>query len=68
MRAVPGPGESNDEGELHGLAGVHVVDGAALPSLLEKPHTLTVMANADRIGRRLAARLRAHACWERAPN
>jgi len=57
MRAAPGIGECDCDGELHGLADVHVVDGAALPSLPAKPHTLIVMANADRIGRRLAARL-----------
>ena len=45
-------------GELHGLMGVHVVDGACLPSLTEKSHTLTIMANADRIARRIAKNIR----------
>ena len=40
-----------------GLEGVHVVDGACLPSLTEKSHTLTIMANADRIGRNLARQM-----------
>jgi choline dehydrogenase-like flavoprotein len=31
------------------LPGVHVVDGAVLPVLPAKAHTLTIMANADRI-------------------
>jgi choline dehydrogenase-like flavoprotein len=53
MRAAPLPGETNSLGELHGLDGVHVVDGACLPTLSEKSHTLTIMANADRIGRAL---------------
>lgn len=44
------------DGEVAGLPGLHVVDGAALPVLPAKAHTLTIMANADRIGRLLAAR------------
>jgi choline dehydrogenase-like flavoprotein len=43
-------------GELHAAPGLHVVDGAALPTLPSKHVTLTIMANADRIGRHLAAR------------
>ena len=54
MRSSPARGETNACGELAGLPGVHVVDGASLSALHEKPHTLTIMANADRIGRRLA--------------
>jgi choline dehydrogenase-like flavoprotein len=54
MRINPVPGETGSTGELFGLAGVHVVDGAALPLLSEKSHTLTIMANATRIGERLA--------------
>lgn len=56
MREAPVEGETNASGELYGLGGVHVVDGACLPTLTEKSHTLTIMANADRIGRILAAR------------
>jgi len=41
-------------GELVGGNGVHVVDGACLPMLTGKSHTLTIMANADRIGRAVA--------------
>ena len=51
MRASPGPGETSWRGEVAGLDGVFVVDGACLPALPEKSHTLTIMANADRIAR-----------------
>ncbi len=57
MRLKPALGETNAQGELAGLAGVHIVDGACLPSLSEKSHTLTIMANADRIGRILAMQM-----------
>lgn len=36
-------------GQLADMPGVHVVDGAALPALSAKNHTLTLMANAMRI-------------------
>ena len=55
MRKAPDKGETDSNGEVAGLNGVHVVDGACLPVLSEKPHTLTVMANADRIGRAISA-------------
>jgi choline dehydrogenase-like flavoprotein len=54
MRAQPTPGATGATGELAGLPGVHVVDGACLPTLTAKSHTLTIMANADRIARKLA--------------
>ncbi|NUT88930.1 GMC family oxidoreductase [Pseudomonas corrugata] len=54
MHAQPKIGQTDSLGEIVGLPGVHVVDGACLPSLTEKSHTLTIMANADRIGRALA--------------
>jgi choline dehydrogenase-like flavoprotein len=41
-------------GELNGAPGVHIVDGSVLPSIPSTFTTLTVMANADRIGRHLA--------------
>ena len=41
-------------GELNGAPGIHVVDGAVLPSLSAKYPTLTIMANAARIGSELA--------------
>lgn len=59
MREFPQHGETTALGELLGLGGVHVVDGACLPSLSEKSHTLTLMANADRIGRAVAGQMNA---------
>ena len=53
MCSQPGPGQTDARGELYGLADVYVADGASLTSLSEKSHTLTIMANADRIGRGL---------------
>ena len=41
-------------GEVNGAPGLHAVDGAALPSLPPRNPTLTIMANADRIGTALA--------------
>jgi choline dehydrogenase-like flavoprotein len=41
-------------GELNAAPGVHLVDGSILPGISAKPTTLTIMANADRIGRHLA--------------
>lgn len=57
MRAEPRPHEAGADGEVAGLPGVHVVDAAALARLPAKAHTLTVMANADRIAGLTAARL-----------
>jgi choline dehydrogenase-like flavoprotein len=54
MRATPAPHEAQASGEIAGLPGVYVVDGAALSSLPAKAHTLTIMANADRVARELA--------------
>jgi choline dehydrogenase-like flavoprotein len=41
------------------LAGIYVVDGASLSILPEKPHTLTIMANADRIAHKIVDELKA---------
>lgn len=54
MKESPVAGETNYMGELSGAPGIHIVDGAILPTISEKSHTLTLMANADRIGRELA--------------
>lgn len=50
MRELPTLGETSQLGEVVGLEGVYVVDGACLPILPGKSHTLVIMANADRIG------------------
>jgi choline dehydrogenase-like flavoprotein len=57
MKAQPRRGETSPDGELFSLDGVYVVDGAALPKLAEKSHTLTIMANADRIAKVAAIRI-----------
>lgn len=56
MRYNPTLGETHPSGELYGMPNVFVVDGASLSSLSEKSHTLTIMANADRIGRGIVSR------------
>ena len=57
MTRNPKLGETTKYGELLGAEGVYIVDGACLPVLPEQSHTLTIMANADRIGRYLAGRI-----------
>lgn len=57
MSGTPEPGKSSPTGEVYGLPGVYVADGAALSALPAKEHTFTIMANADRIARGLAGRL-----------
>ena len=57
MKENPTEAETNLYGELNGFEDLHVVDGACLTSLPEKPHTLTIMANAHRIGLKLASNL-----------
>lgn len=54
MRTAPRAGEANSHGEVQGLPGVYVVDGSALTALPAKVHTLTIMANADRIATTMA--------------
>ena len=50
-----GPAATTRRGELRSAPGVFVVDGACLPSLAPKYPTLTIMANAARIGHHLAS-------------
>lgn len=57
MRSTPELHQTKPTGEVAGLAGVYVVDGAALSALPAKGHTFTIMANADRIARGIATRL-----------
>jgi choline dehydrogenase-like flavoprotein len=58
MRDRPGRGETTAYGEVEGLPGLFAMDGAALSGLPAKPHTLTIMANANRMATLLAARLK----------
>jgi choline dehydrogenase-like flavoprotein len=48
------PHGTNNYGELHAAPRLYLVDGSVLPSIPSKFTTLTIMANADRIGRYLA--------------
>ena len=54
MSAKPVLGQTDQFGELVGAAGIHVVDGASLSYLPAKSHTLTIMANSERIARHVA--------------
>lgn len=56
MRESPEANETHPNGEVAGLPGVYVADGGSFPSLPPKLPTLTVMANADRIGTLIAER------------
>lgn len=58
MRSDPAIGETSASGEVKGMDGVYVVDGACMPILPAKSHTLTIMANADRIGNLIAINMR----------
>ena len=56
MRHAPKAGETSAVGELFGMPDVFIADAAAFPELPAKPHTLTMMAIADRLGRYLSSR------------
>jgi choline dehydrogenase-like flavoprotein len=58
MRSSPGRGEVDVSGELHGFPGLHIADLSSFPSMSAKHHTLTLMANADRVGHLIAERWR----------
>ncbi len=53
-------------GELNGATNVFIADGACLPNLPATHPTLTIMANADRIGREIARRFKANEIDRRA--
>lgn len=55
MSAEPVLGQTDQYGELVGGAGIYVVDGASLSCLPAKSHTLTIMANADRIAKKVVS-------------
>ncbi|MFZ1960496.1 MAG: GMC oxidoreductase [Methylovirgula sp.] len=52
-----GPVFTSARGELNGCPGLFIADGAALPRLPSTHPTLTIMANADRIGHEITRRL-----------
>lgn len=54
MRVHPNIGETDSYGKLFGAKNIYVVDAASLSTLPAKSHTLTIMANADRIARQIA--------------
>jgi choline dehydrogenase-like flavoprotein len=57
MRATPGDPalpSLDPSCALHGFEGMYVVDGACLSEVTAKNCTLTIMANADRVGRIIA--------------
>jgi hypothetical protein len=57
MADKPGELRTSRDGLLARTAAVYLADGSLLPDLPAKGLTLTLMANADRIGTRLAERL-----------
>jgi len=50
MRAKPARMQTDELGLLHGFTRVHIVDSSVFPSLPATTITLSVMANAHRIG------------------
>jgi choline dehydrogenase-like flavoprotein len=60
MRKNPVAGETGPFGEVATLEDLYVIDGANLCVLPEKSHTLTIMANADRIARRVCDAIRSN--------
>jgi hypothetical protein len=50
MSRTPAPGQSDVLGRPHGLQRVHLIDSSVLPSIPATTITLSVMANAYRIG------------------
>ena len=56
MRETPSLGSVDRNGELFGASRLFIVDLSVFPTIPAKHHTLTLMANADRIGRIIAKR------------
>ncbi|MDG1207525.1 MAG: 4Fe-4S ferredoxin [Pseudomonadales bacterium] len=55
MKSDPKIGESSEFCEPATTRGLFVVDGASLPYLSEQSHTLTIMANADRVANHIVS-------------
>ena len=62
MTSSPGRGQTDRYGELFGAPGLFVVDLSVFPFMPAKHQTLTMMAIADRTGRRIAQRWRKGLC------
>jgi choline dehydrogenase-like flavoprotein len=56
MRTNPRQGEVDRDCELYGAPGLFLVDMSVFPTIPAKHASLTLMANADRVGRRIAKR------------
>jgi len=54
MAHRPGPGQTDRVGRPHGMARTHIVDSSVFPTIPTPTITLTVMANAYRIGQEVA--------------
>jgi choline dehydrogenase-like flavoprotein len=54
MAHIPGPGQTDRLGRPYGMERLHVVDSTIFPSIPATTITLTVMANAYRIGREVS--------------
>ncbi len=52
---------SDTRGKIHGMEHVYVADASALRCLPPTPHTLTIMANANRVGEEVLKDLASHA-------
>jgi choline dehydrogenase-like flavoprotein len=61
MSTNPSGASTSPDCEVTGLPGVFVADAASFVSLPAKPHTLTLMANAHRVGTKVMQRLRSNA-------
>jgi choline dehydrogenase-like flavoprotein len=55
MRSQPGPFETDTLGRPYGMSRIHVVDASVFPTLPATTVTLSIMANAHRIGSEAAA-------------
>ena len=55
MAHAPNPMQTDRMGRPHGMVRTHVVDATIFPTIPASPITLTVMANAYRIGQEALA-------------
>ena len=57
MKKNPKFMQTDQNGLLNGKGNIYIVDGSVLSSLPAKSHTFTIMANSERIGKKIAQRL-----------